>query len=291
MSQINLKLEEAKVIHGNMGLLVNEHHTICEEMNGQIDALMAAWEGKVPSQFAERLGNVRAHTASLRMGLDNHVMALFGAIEKYEEVLAELLRQQKDKEERWGAGAAVGIIGGALVAAHPIPGNRRFLRGLYTDDMRIVRTIKGGRFDGMDVFSRDGNYDGVHNGVDIAGRRGDSINAGLSGGRVIYARNRGDQYGNLVIIEYIIDGQPFQVRFAHLDSIGVAVGQNVGADTQIGTMGFSGLRETEARRNGNVHLHMEVRVPLPGQNTISDRYKGGNYVCPVQFFNRLGVNL
>lgn len=69
-------------------------------------------------------------------------------------------------------------------------------------------------------------------------------------GRVTFAGWSGRDYGNLVVIDH---GDGVTTWYAHLDSMDVAVGQNVSAGQKIGVMGATG---NAAGR----HLHFELRI-------------------------------
>jgi murein DD-endopeptidase MepM/ murein hydrolase activator NlpD len=88
-----------------------------------------------------------------------------------------------------------------------------------------------------------------HAGVDIgtSGQRGFYVSFKQSG-KVTYARNNGEGYGNLVIIK----SGNIEFYFAHLASILVREGQQYNGET-IGEIGKTG------GRNYPIHLHFEAR--------------------------------
>lgn len=87
----------------------------------------------------------------------------------------------------------------------------------------------------------------IHQGVDFAGPIGSPIRSvGL--GEVTFAGTQSG-YGNIVIV-MLHDGT--ETRYAHLDSIGVRVGDTVARGELIGTLGNTG-------RSTGPHLHFEVR--------------------------------
>lgn len=90
-----------------------------------------------------------------------------------------------------------------------------------------------------------------HHGIDMASMRGTSIKASASG-RVQCAQWVSG-YGNCVDIYH---NQHYKTRYAHLDSIGVRVGQVVEAGQFIGTVGDTGF----VRKSGKdaSHLHFEI---------------------------------
>ena len=86
-----------------------------------------------------------------------------------------------------------------------------------------------------------------HSGTDIAGRKGMPVYAAADG-VVREVKTSSAGYGNEVDIDH---GFGYSTRYAHLNSINVAVGQKVSRGDQIATMGSSG-------RATGVHLHYEV---------------------------------
>lgn len=88
-----------------------------------------------------------------------------------------------------------------------------------------------------------------HAGIDFDGALGDPVFAAING-RVIFAGFNSGGYGNLIITRR---GDGTEVRYAHLDHIGVERGDRVRAGTRIGRMGSTG-------QTTGVHLHLEIRV-------------------------------
>lgn len=79
-------------------------------------------------------------------------------------------------------------------------------------------------------------------------------------GFVSYAGSMGG-YGNVIIITHSINGQTHATVYAHLNSIGVSVGQQVSQGQNIGGMGNTG-------RSFGDHLHFEIHVgPWNGGRT------------------------
>ncbi|PAX60626.1 LysM peptidoglycan-binding domain-containing M23 family metallopeptidase [Brunnivagina elsteri] len=89
-----------------------------------------------------------------------------------------------------------------------------------------------------------------HSGIDILAPVGTPVNS-ISEGVVAFADTQGT-YGNLVIINH---GSGLQSRYAQLETIKVAVGQEVKPGDVIGTVGTSG-KPTSMRS----HLHFEIRT-------------------------------
>ena len=86
----------------------------------------------------------------------------------------------------------------------------------------------------------------LHRGLDISAPLGTPLHAGVDG-IITFAGVSGD-YGNTVIIA---GGDGVQVRYAHMDSIGVSVSQEVGRGEVIGTVGSTGA-------STGAHLHIEI---------------------------------
>lgn len=104
-----------------------------------------------------------------------------------------------------------------------------------------------------------------HKGIDIAGELNDPVNAS-AGGIVEYA-GWADGYGNVIYIRHA-DG--YETRYAHLNEIGVTVGQSVAAGETIGWQGNTGI-------GTGVHLHFEIRDPF------------GNAIDPATMVPDLGA--
>jgi murein DD-endopeptidase MepM/ murein hydrolase activator NlpD len=87
----------------------------------------------------------------------------------------------------------------------------------------------------------------MHKGMDIARPSERSIKS-VDNGVVVSTGNRGDGYGNKVIIDH---QNGYRTLYAHLDSISVQPGQTVPRGAKIGVMGSTG-------DSTGVHLHIEV---------------------------------
>jgi len=98
-------------------------------------------------------------------------------------------------------------------------------------------------------FGESSKYQPFHTGIDIAGRKGDSINPAMEG-TVIYAGEIFWGFGKHIIID---NGDSIHTIYAHLDKIFVYKGQKVKTDTVIGHKGSTGWS------TGN-HLHFQVNV-------------------------------
>ena len=86
-----------------------------------------------------------------------------------------------------------------------------------------------------------------HKGIDIAARVGEPILAAAKG-RVIFAGNRANGYGNMVEIDH---GFGYITRYAHASRLHVRSGQMVERGTRIADVGATGL-------TSGPHLHYEV---------------------------------
>lgn len=95
-------------------------------------------------------------------------------------------------------------------------------------------------------------------GIDIAGKRGQSIVA-TAKGTVVYSGNALRGYGNLVIVKH---NDKYLSAYAHNDQLHVKEGQSVKAGQKIATMGSSGA--------SSVRLHFEIRYQ--GKSVNPKRY-------------------
>ncbi|RME08570.1 MAG: M23 family metallopeptidase [Anaerolineae bacterium] len=86
-----------------------------------------------------------------------------------------------------------------------------------------------------------------HSGIDIGGKRGDSIYA-VDDGVVVFAGWSSSGYGNLVVIDH---GNDWQSLYAHLDNYFVSCGMSIYQGAVIGTMGTTG-------NSSGPHLHFEL---------------------------------
>lgn len=98
-------------------------------------------------------------------------------------------------------------------------------------------------------FGESSLYQPFHTGLDIAGKRGDPIQAFMKG-KVIYAGEISWGYGKHVILGH---GNNITSIYAHLDSVWVKVNDEVSQGQVIGTEGSTGW-------STGPHLHFETRV-------------------------------
>jgi len=88
-----------------------------------------------------------------------------------------------------------------------------------------------------------------HMAVDFGGTLGSAIYA-VDAGTVIYAGWNDYGYGFMIMLDH---GNGWQTLYAHLDSVLVGCGQNVGQGDMIGLMGSTG-------NSTGPHLHFEMRL-------------------------------
>lgn len=97
------------------------------------------------------------------------------------------------------------------------------------------------------VISGYSSAEGGNKGLDIAGTKGQAVKAAAAG-KVVYAGNALQGYGNLIIIKHNDD---FLSAYAHNDSIKVKEQQNVKTGQTIATLGSTGTNSNK--------LHFEIR--------------------------------
>lgn len=100
--------------------------------------------------------------------------------------------------------------------------------------------------------------EGGNKGLDIAGSKGQPVKAAAAG-KVVYAGNALQGYGNLIIIKHNDD---FLSAYAHNDSIKVEEQDNVKAGETIATLGSTGTNSNK--------LHFEIRYH--GKSVDPTRY-------------------
>lgn len=102
------------------------------------------------------------------------------------------------------------------------------------------------------------SVEGGNKGIDIAGNKGQDVKAAADG-KVVYAGNALEGYGNLIIIKHSDD---FLSAYAHNDSIKVDEQDTVKAGEKIATMGSTGTNSNK--------LHFEIRYQ--GKSVDPTRY-------------------
>jgi murein DD-endopeptidase MepM/ murein hydrolase activator NlpD len=108
----------------------------------------------------------------------------------------------------------------------------------------------------------------------------------IAGGQVLFAGEATGGfacYGNFIVVQHSVGGQPYQSLYAHLDSIDVANNAIVTTGTVIGKAGNSGSGKKLS--NGetcvfNPHLHLALYHGAQVQTSGSIGPKGGHAVVP-----------
>lgn len=108
------------------------------------------------------------------------------------------------------------------------------------------------------VIAGFSSSEGGNKGLDIAGSKGQAVKAAAAG-RVVYAGNALQGYGNLIIIKHNDD---FLSAYAHNDKIKVDEQDNVKAGETIATLGSTGTNSNK--------LHFEIRYQ--GKSVDPARY-------------------
>lgn len=103
-----------------------------------------------------------------------------------------------------------------------------------------------------------------HEGIDIqpvrrdpAGEPLDEVRA-IESGRVVHTSGNAQDssYGKYAVIEHTVQGTPVHSIYAHLATVDVAPGQNVGPGTRLGLLGYTGVGLNRRR----AHLHLELAL-------------------------------
>jgi len=112
------------------------------------------------------------------------------------------------------------------------------------------------------AFGEKSGSDKDHLGDDWNGKGGRNADLGdavfsVSNGTIVYARNAGQTWGNVVIIQHDLpDGSSVKSLYGHLDQILKTTGTTVDRGEQIGTIGRGLNNEYTA------HLHFEIRTDI-----------------------------
>ncbi len=102
------------------------------------------------------------------------------------------------------------------------------------------------------------NVKTTHNGIDIAGRKGETIISAAPG--TVIRTGCDDFSGNYVQIKH---NDAYDTTYAHLDKISVVEGEVVDGNTKIGEVGETGLAT-------GPHLHLEVQIN--GERTDPEQF-------------------
>lgn len=121
------------------------------------------------------------------------------------------------------------------------------VRATTQDQAPIASSIKWQWPTAGRVVSSFSSAEGGNKGIDIAGSKGQPVKAAAAG-KVVYAGNALQGYGNLIIIKHNDD---FLSAYAHNDSIKVDEQDNVSAGETIATLGSTGTNSNK--------LHFEIR--------------------------------
>lgn len=182
-----------------------------------------------------------------------------GIIEKYDTEIKEFTSVEKSISKLYEKKVVVRSSGSSNYAS---PSASNYTSGKSYKKVEIgialIKPVSG------TVWSRFGSNDSVrshtHSGLDIAAPKGTPIKAAAAG-KVTYAGNANDGYGNYVVISH---GNGVQTLYAHCSKLLVTKGQQVSQGEVIAKVGSTG------NSTGN-HLHLEVR-----KNGIA--YNPQNYV-------------
>lgn len=121
------------------------------------------------------------------------------------------------------------------------------IRSTTADQAPIASSVKWQWPTAGRVVSGFSSAEGGNKGIDIAGNKGQPVKAAAAG-KVVYAGNALQGYGNLIIIKHNDD---FLSAYAHNDSIKVDEQDTVSAGETIATLGSTGTNSNK--------LHFEIR--------------------------------
>lgn len=177
----------------------------------------------------------------------------------------------------------------------------RFYMGLNRtiDSLREERW-EGGQYgfvrDPVPTLFGSKTFRRVHEGLDIAplyrdaaGEPQDTVRA-IGAGRVAFANTSAgaSSYGRYVVVEHRWSDSPVYSLYAHLDSVGVDVGDTLAGGAPLGRMGYTGRGLGRDR----AHVHLEIALLLNEyQPAWFEQYMGGANIHG-RFFgtNLAGVN-
>ncbi|WP_298826859.1 M23 family metallopeptidase [uncultured Planococcus sp.] len=262
------KAEQAghvKDLKAEQDRLAKEKTTLVQQREEAID-VSAELETKIANEQA-RLAELarKAEEERLRKLAAERAAAEKAAAEKAaaERAAAERAAAERVAEDKAKAASQKSVskpeAPSAPVAAAPAPAYSAPAPAVSVNASSGFIRPAAGRFTSKFGWRDIGSGPEFHQGVDIANSKGTAIVAAANG-FVSYAGSMGG-YGNVVIITHSINGQTHATVYAHLNSIGVSVGQQVSQGQNIGGMGNTG-------RSFGDHLHFEIHVgPWNGGRT------------------------
>ena len=108
---------------------------------------------------------------------------------------------------------------------------------------------------------------GFHSGADINGNGGGNTDCGtpliaICDGEVTSVHSHATGYGNHIHIKFNINGKDYFAHYAHLESIGVVLGQKVKEGQTVGKLGTTG-------NSDYCHLHFEIKNQPTGIDGIA----------------------
>ena len=126
-----------------------------------------------------------------------------------------------------------------------------------------------------------------HQGWDMAAAPGTKVYA-LGAGKVAFTTGDEGDYGRQVCCSFQFHGRTLYAFYAHLSSVAVHDGQQVGMNTVLGASGQTGNAQGQAL--SEAHLHFEIRTsPEPGRGLtgrLSPLEVFGTYPLKVPVISR-----
>ena len=148
-------------------------------------------------------------------------------------------------------------------------------------NMQIARSnavnINGGRF-GLTRVDKKTHLPRMHKGLDIYARPNTQVYAAFGGvvtravgGFASTYYGSASDFGNLVEIESTVNGETFKTLYGHLNSVSVAVNQQVTQGQEIGSSGRTG----NAQKGFSPHVHLQINkngVKVNPENYIATHF-------------------
>lgn len=211
------------------------------------------------TELENKIAEIEAKAAELNVLKDKVQRAAQAARENYDSAQTANVANQRLEALMQAAGCQPGQVYGVDCGQNQVQSTGAFLRpvsyGMITEEFQGY-TGPYGKHTGIDI-----GQNGVGGPV-YAAAPGQVIAAGngiIAGG------------GNQVLIVHNYNGQQIITSYCHMSSILVSQGQSVTANTQIGTVGATGMVS-------GPHLHFEISSGAYGWN-------GGSWINPRQFVN------